>query len=207
MATPSLHTEFNPSKKCRISQDMGLLPDGDGELLFPMTGLSYSLMEHLNPSWMKYNSFRSSIQGARQDQIRVSGVSSVIRENSHQICSNYFAGNKSPMTETVSTELNIGSSQLENLSTDDSQSSVHFFGNEQVKKRRDCNLPPKVGFSSIQLFGKIINTTNPVEGGFDGIRCTEDDGSNVYKGGGIDHHLKHSLAYPFTEFVDHTVDV
>lgn len=201
MVTPSLHPEFHPTKK--YSQDLGFLPDED-EILFPIKGLSYSLMEPLNPSWLNYNSFPASIQGARQDQNCYSGVSSVICENSRQNCNNYFVGNFSPMTETVSTELNIGSSQLENLSTD-SQSSVHFFGNEQVKKRRVGN-PPRVGFSSIQLFGKIINTTNPVEGGSDDISCTEDDGSDVYKERGNDYPLKHSLTYPFTEFVD-TVDV
>ena len=45
------------------------------------------------------------------------------------------------MAKPVST-LNIGSSQIENLLTD-SQSSVHFFGNEQVGKRRVCNFLPK----------------------------------------------------------------
>ncbi|KAK1403643.1 Auxin response factor [Heracleum sosnowskyi] len=200
VATPSLHTEFHPTKKCRLSQDPGLLlSDGDGELLFPMPCLSHSLTGQLNPSWMNFNTFPAGIQGARQDQICVSGVPNNISETSQQICSNFFVGDMSPMAET--TELNIGSAQVDNLSPD-SHSSVHFFGNEQVGKRKISNFPPKVGISSFQLFGKIIHTTNPVEGGFDDVKCTGEDGNKIYRESSADQHLKRSLTYPFTEFCE-----
>lgn len=199
VATPSLHTEFHPSKKCRLSQDPGLLSDGDGDLLFPIPSLSHSSMGHLNPSWMNYSSFPAGIQGARQDQICVSGVPNNILENSQQICSNYVIGDMSPMTET--TELNIGSAQVDNLSPD-SHSSVHFFGNEQVRKQKVSKFSPKVGSSSFQLFGKVIHTNNPVEGGSSDVRCTGEDGHKIYRERGVDHPLKRSLTYPFTELSD-----
>ncbi|KAL1819749.1 hypothetical protein ACET3Z_014618 [Daucus carota] len=203
VATPSLHSEFHPTKKCKLSQDPGLLSAGDGELLFPMPFLSHSLMGHLNPSWMNYNSFPAGIQGARQDQICVSGVPNNILENSQQICSKFFVGDMSPMAET--TELNIGSAQVDNLSPD-SRSSVHFFGNEQVGKQRVSKCSQKVGISSFQLFGKIIHINNPIEGGLDDVKCTGEDGSKIYREGRVDHPLKRSLTYPFTEFFG-TVDV
>lgn len=197
VATPSLHTEFHPAKKCRLSQDPGLLSDGDRELLFPMPCLSHSLMGPSNSSWMSYNSFPAGIQGARQDQICVSGVPNNISETSQQICSNFFVGDMSPTAET--TELNIGGTQVDNLSPD-SHSSVHFFGNEQVGKQKVSNFPPKVGIRSFQLFGKIIHTNNPVEGGFDDVKCTGEDAKKIYRESGGDHPSNRSLTYPFTEF-------
>lgn len=199
--TPSLHSEFPPTKKCRVPQDPGLLLDGGGEPLFPMTGLNNSMVRHLNPSLMNFNSFPASIQGARQDRICVSSLSSFIRENTHQRCSDYFNGNVSPIVETVSTELNIGSSQLDNLSPD-SQSSVHFFGNELLRKRVR-NASPKVGITSFRLFGKIIHLKKPVENGFDEVGCPEDDGSKVYKEReGADNPFDRSSTYPYMKLLD-----
>ena len=91
---------------------------------------------------------------------------------------NSFGNNTVPKLKSVSTELNIGSSQSENLSPD-SQSSMHSpFGTEFVGTQY-CS-SPKVGTGSFQLFGKIIHTNQPVESGFDDIGCAEDDGSKGY---------------------------
>ncbi|KAA8546350.1 hypothetical protein F0562_002911 [Nyssa sinensis] len=179
--TSPLHSTFPPTKKCRVPQNPGLLTNGEGELFFPMTRFSNSMMENLKPSLMNYNSFPAGMQGARQDPFSGSSLSNLVSEDANQTCTDYFFANSmTPKLKTVSTELNIGSSQCDNLSPD-SQSSVHFFGAELAGKQ-DCNLLSKIGISSFQLFGKIIHLKEPVESGFDDVDCNEDDGSKVYKG-------------------------
>lgn len=152
----SPHSEFPPTKKCRVSPDLGLLPDadGEGEQFVPIKGLTKSMVGHLN-RFMKLKCFRACIEGARQDEICVSSVSNFIHKNTHEVCSECLSGNMSPVVETVSTELNIGNSQLDN-SSPGSQNGLHFFGNELIRKR-DCNASPEVGITSFQLFGKIIH--------------------------------------------------
>ncbi|CAK9160310.1 unnamed protein product [Ilex paraguariensis] len=178
VATPPLYSALPPAKKLRVPQDTALLSDGDGELFFPITGLSNSMLGHLNPSLRNY-SFPAGMQGARQDQICVFGLSNYISENTHQLCTDNLVYNVTPKLKTVSTELNICSSQSDNLSPD-SQSSIHFSSGEAIGKR-GCNSSRKVGISSFQLFGKVIHTNEPIESGFDDVAYTEDGGSKVYK--------------------------
>ncbi|XP_059630862.1 auxin response factor 17 [Cornus florida] len=193
--TPPLHSPFPAAKRLRVPQNPGLLTDGEGELFFPMRGLSNSMMGNLNSSLMNYNSFPAGMQGARQDPFCVSALSNFISEGARQTCiDNYFGNDMTPKLKTVSTDLNIGSSQSDSFSPD-SQSSVHF-SDVELAGRRGCNSTKKVGSSSIQLFGKIIHMKEPVESGFDDVDCTEDRSCKVYKETeGVNNLLDLSLTY------------
>ncbi|KAL7263342.1 hypothetical protein ACSBR1_001503 [Camellia fascicularis] len=142
------------------------------------------------------------LQGARQDPFCVSSLSNFTSENNHHMCSDKLVGNNmTPKLKTVSTELNIGSSQTDNLSPD-SQSSVHFFGNDLVRKQ-GCNSSTKVSLGSFQLFGKIIHTKDPVENGFDDAGCKEDNGCKMFKeADGMKNSLDLSLTCPYTNLLD-----
>ncbi|GMP47155.1 hypothetical protein CsSME_00015045 [Camellia sinensis var. sinensis] len=200
--TPPIHSTYPPAKKLRFSQNSVLPTDGEGDLFFPITGLNNSMIRNLNPSLMNYNSFPAGMQGARQDPFCVSSLSNFTSENNHHMCGDKLVGNNmTPKLKTVSTELNIGSSQTDNLSPD-SQSSVHFFGNDLVGKQ-GCNSSTKVSLGSFQLFGKIIHTKDPVENGFDDAGCTEDKGCKMFKeADGMKNSLDLSLTCPYTNLLD-----
>lgn len=175
--TPSIHTAYPPAKRFRTPLSPGMLTNAEEEFYFPMTGAANSTMEQLSASLLNYNTFPAGMQGARQDMFSVSNLSHLLSENTPQMCTyNSFGNNAVPKLKRVSTELNIGSSQSDELSPD-SQSSVHSFGTE-LDGNRSCN-SAKVGRSSFQLFGKIIHM-NPVEGGFDKVGCTENNGNKGY---------------------------
>ncbi|XP_057469383.1 auxin response factor 17-like [Actinidia eriantha] len=199
VSTPPVPSTFPPAKKMRVPQNLGLRTDG-GDLYFPIPGLSNS-MGALNPSLMNYNSFPAGMQGARQDPIFGSILSNFTSESNHQMCSDKFFGNMIPKLITVSTELKIGSSQSDDLSPD-SQSSVHFFGDELVGKQ-GCNSSTKVGLASIQLFGKIIHMKDTVESGFDDVGYAEDDGRKMFKETeGVKSPLDLSLTFPNSKLLD-----
>ncbi|PQM37853.1 auxin response factor 17 [Prunus yedoensis var. nudiflora] len=177
-STPSIHTAFPPAKRFRVPLSPGLLTNAEEEFFFPVAGAPNSTMGQLNASLLNYNTFPAGMQGARQDLYCVSNLSHLLSENSPQMCTyNSFGNNVVPKLKRVSTELNIGSSQSDELSPD-SQSSVHSSGTE-LDGNRYCN-STKVGRSSFQLFGKIIHMNQPVEGGFDDVGCTEDKGNKGY---------------------------
>jgi hypothetical protein len=189
--TPPLHSAFPPPKKFRISQNPELPTDGDGDLFSPTKVLSNSLTGNLNLSLMNYNSFPAGMQGARHDTYYVSTLSNFISENSHNIFTDEFFRKNTPEVETVSTELNIGSSHCDNLSPD-SQSSVHFLDNE-VTGKQGCSPVTKGSLGSFQLFGQIINA--PVESGYDGVGCAE---GNDYKMSKVTECVKNSLDLSLT---------
>ncbi|KAG2701010.1 hypothetical protein I3843_06G022800 [Carya illinoinensis] len=173
--TSPLHTAFPPAKKFRAPQNSGLLTDGEGDLFFPITGFTNSTMSHVSQSLLNYNTFPAGMQGARQNLFRQSGLSNLGENNIYT--DNSYGNNMVPKLKTVSTELNIGSSQSEKLSPD-SQSSVLSFGTELIGTQ--CCSSTKVGAGCFQLFGKIIHMKQPVESGFDDSGCTEDDGIKGY---------------------------
>ncbi|GFY96665.1 auxin response factor 17 [Actinidia rufa] len=170
--TPLLHSTYPPAKKLRIPQNPELPTDGDGDLFFPIKGLSHSIMGQLNPSLMNYTSFPAGMQGARQDPFGVSSLSNFTSENTHYM---------TPKLENFYPELNIVSSQSENWSPD-SQNSVHFLGNELTAKQ-GCN-STKVGLDTIRLFGKTIHTKHLVESHYGDGRTkdngTEDNSGSVF---------------------------
>lgn len=175
---PPIHAAFPPAKRFKFPENSGLQTDGKGELFFPMSGLSNSTIGNVNQSLLNYNIFPAGMQGARQDPFSIFGLSNFLSENASQICpDNVFDNKMVPKLETVSTELNIGSSQSDNL-TPNSQSSVHFFATELVGNP-GCN-SAKVGVDSFQLFGQIIHMNQPVESGFDDVGYMRDYGSKEY---------------------------
>ncbi|KAF2296780.1 hypothetical protein GH714_001914 [Hevea brasiliensis] len=143
-----------------------------------MSGPCNSTIGNMNQSLLNFNTSPAGMQGARQDPFSIFGLSSFLSETASQTCpDNVFDNKMVPKLKTVSTELNIGSSQSDYLSSD-SQSSVHSFATELVGNSR-CN-STQVGISSFQLFGKIIHINQPVESGFDDAGYMEDCGSKGY---------------------------
>ncbi|XP_022766367.1 auxin response factor 17-like isoform X1 [Durio zibethinus] len=175
VSSSPLHSSFPSAKRFKFSQDSGL-SDAGGEMFFPMTGLTNPKMGYLNPSLLNYNSFPAGMQGARQNHLQ--SFTNYVSENIPMMPTDNFSGNYMvPKLNRISTELNIGSSQSDNLSPD-SQSSVVSFGTE-LTENGGCN-SSKVGVSSFQLFGKMIHMKEPVGSRFDDVGFMEDDGGKRY---------------------------
>ncbi|KAJ4963687.1 hypothetical protein NE237_023626 [Protea cynaroides] len=182
--TSPLQTPFPPTKRLRVSQNLDLHTDGGGGLYFPMTEFTNSMMGSLNPSLFSYNSFPAGMQGARHESYYVSDLSNFVNNNSsHQMYLDHPHGNKAPKS-SVSTELNIGSTSQSDNSSPHSQSSVDFFATELINNR-NCSSTTKSSVCSFQLFGKIIQTSQPVESGSDDVGCSEDDGCHRLACGSI----------------------
>ncbi|MBA0867545.1 hypothetical protein Goshw_001052 [Gossypium schwendimanii] len=172
-----LQSSFPLAKKSKFSQESGMA-DTEGEIMFPMTGLTNSTMRYMNPSLLNYNSFPAGMQGARQNHFHVQGLTNHVSENTPMMStdassSNYWV----PKLKRISTELNIGSSQSDNLSPD-SQSSMVSFGTE-FTENAGCNLS-KVGVNSFQLFGKTIHMKEPGGSMFGNVGSMEDDSGKRY---------------------------
>ncbi|XP_042505046.1 auxin response factor 17-like [Macadamia integrifolia] len=194
--TPPLQTPFPPTKRLRVPQNLDLLTDGERSLYYPMEELTNSMMGNLSPSLFSYNSFPAGMQGARQESYYVSSLSNFVSNSSHRMYTDHLHGNMAPKSSestefdhlhgnmapksSVSTELNIGSTSQSDNSSPHSQSSVHFFATELFNNRK-CSSTTKSGVASFQLFGKLIQTNQPVERGFDDVGCSVDDGCKVYK--------------------------
>ncbi|XP_044476128.1 auxin response factor 17-like isoform X1 [Mangifera indica] len=185
--TRPLHATIPPAKRSKFPQNSVSVTDGEEEIFFPLTGLTNSAMEHTNPSLVNYNTFPVGMQGARQNPFSAFSLSNFISENTPQVCIDSM-----PKLQRVSTELNIGSSQSDNLSPD-SHGSVHSYGTELLGNQ-GCNLT-KVGIGSFQLFGKIIHMNQPVGSGLDDVACLEDDGS---KGSNVTEGLDKQMNLPLT---------
>ncbi|MBA0746010.1 hypothetical protein Gogos_008561 [Gossypium gossypioides] len=167
-----LHSSFPSEKRLKFSQDSGLA-DAEGEI-FPISGLTNSTMGYLNPSLLNYNSFPAGMQGARQYHFHLQSLTNDVSENTPMMSTDNFSGNYVvPKPTRISTELNIGSSQSDNLSPD-SQSSMVSFGTELIE-HGGCN-SSKVGVGSFRLFGKIIALKEPVRSRFDDVGCMDDVG-------------------------------
>ncbi|KAK9270941.1 hypothetical protein L1049_026529 [Liquidambar formosana] len=199
--TPPLQTPFPPLKRFRVPPSPGLLSDGEGEL-YPMTGLTDTMMRQFSPSLLNFNTFPAGMQGARHYPFHTSSLSNFISEDTHQTrTDDFFGNNVGPKFKNVTTELNIGSSQSDNLSPD-SQSSVHSFGTDLIGNR-GSNSSAKVGISSFQLFGKIIYMKEPVDSGFDDVGYMEDDGSKGYKEtDGVNDPLDLTLTDSYTKLLN-----
>ncbi|KAF7816919.1 auxin response factor 17 [Senna tora] len=185
--TPPLHTAFPPAKRFRAAQFSGVPIDREGDP-FSVTGLTNSTMG--SNQLLSYNTFPAGMQGARHDLFSVSSSSNFGDDNSHRNNRNYFANMSEPKMITASTELNIDSSQSENLSLD-SQSSLHLFGTDLVATQ-SCN-STKLGGDTIMLFGKVIQLEQPVESGSNAAGCTGDEGSDgCNETEGMDNPVIHS---------------
>uniref|UniRef100_A0A2P2MXQ1 Uncharacterized protein n=1 Tax=Rhizophora mucronata TaxID=61149 RepID=A0A2P2MXQ1_RHIMU len=96
---------------------------------------------------------------------------------------NAFGNSMTPKLTTLSTGLNIGSSESENLSAE-SQSSDYSSG--MVVGNQGCN-PANAGVGSFQLFGKVIHMNQHVGSGFDDVGHMEDDGNKEYETDGLNN--------------------
>lgn len=175
LVSPTLAlTVFPPTKRLRTDPGSEVLGDREGDPFSPMTEFPNSTMGHLNKKLLSYETFPAGMQGARHDLFSASTLrfSNFLNDNSYlYMGSSPFGNNTVQSVGTVSTELNIGSSQSDNLSPH-SQSSVHSVGTEFTGTH---NRNTRVGSGSFLLFGKIIQ---PVESDAD---CMEGDGSRGSK--------------------------
>ncbi|CAL0327395.1 unnamed protein product [Lupinus luteus] len=156
-ATPALHAAFTSTKRFRPAHGSLVLTDGE-EPLFPLTGYSNSTTGQLNRTSSGYGTFPAGMQGARHDFFPRHNFYNFSGDMSHLYLANSFVNNLAPSLNTLSTELNIGSSQSDNLSPD-SQGSLHSFGIE-IFGTHNCNSTTS-GSGSIQLFGATIETRKP----------------------------------------------
>jgi len=178
----ALHTVYSPNKRLRSDQGSGLLSNREGDPFFPMTGFPNSTMEHMtgfpnstvghmDKSLLSYDTFPAGMQGARHDLFSPSSFSNFLNDKSYlYMGSGSFGNNPVQSLGTVTTELNMSSSQSDDLSPH-SQSSFHSFAREFAGTR---NCDTKVASGSILLFGKIIQ---PAESDLHDGDCMERDGS------------------------------
>ncbi|KAF7829889.1 auxin response factor 17 [Senna tora] len=200
--SPLLHMAFPPAKKFRAAQYPGVPIDKEEDPFITMTRLTNSAMVHLNQSLLNGDTFPAGMQGARHDLFYGSRFSNLLSENTRICTASSFENNTVPELKTVSTDLNIGSSQSDNLSRD-SLSSIHSIGAECVGTH--CGNSIKRGSGSFQLFGKIIQMNQPAESGLHGADCTRDDGNKVCnETESIDNPLDH-LTY--SKLVNNRLDV
>ncbi|KAJ6709433.1 AUXIN RESPONSE FACTOR 4-RELATED [Salix koriyanagi] len=186
-----------PMKKLRYPHDSGFLTNG--ELFFPMSGLTNSRTRHINASMLSYSTFPAGMQGARQDPFSTFSLSNFISENASQVLGDKVSGNNLvPKMKRMPSEMNISSLRSGDLSPDN-QSSAHSFG-EDFTGNRNSN-PQKVGISSIQLFGKIIHMNQPVENGFDTVGFMDNSSKGCNETEGV-NALELSLTSSYTELLN-----
>ncbi|KAE8719539.1 putative Protein grpE [Hibiscus syriacus] len=192
-----LHSSFPLANKSKLSRESGLT-DSKGEILFPMTGLTNSTMSYMNPSLLNYNYFPAGMQRARQNHFHVQGSANYVSENTPMMFTDRFSSNFwLPKLNRISTELNIGSSQSNNLSPD-SQSSIVSSGTKVIENVGCSSI--KVGVSSFQLFGQIIH---PVGSIFGNVGCVEADSGERYDGAVSEKNtLDLSSTYGFSKLLD-----
>ncbi|KAE8701683.1 putative Protein grpE [Hibiscus syriacus] len=192
-----LHSSFPLAKKSKLSHESGLA-DSEGEILFPMTGLTNSTMRYMNPSLLNYNCFPAGMQGARQNHFHLEGSTNYVSENTPMMSTDRFSSNFwLPKMNRISTELNIGSSQSNNLSLE-SQSSMVSFGTE-FTENVGCS-SSKVAVNSFQLFGQIIH---PVGSIFGNVGRMEDDSGKRYDEAVSEKNtLNLSSTYGFSKLLD-----
>nr|KYP70020.1 Auxin response factor 17 [Cajanus cajan] len=168
--TPALHSAFPPTKKFRAADGSGVFTEGEGGP-FSMTEFTNSAMGHMNPAFLSYGTYPAGMQGARHDVFSASSFSNYPRDMSRLCMGISFGNNAVPMAKTLSTELNVGSSQSDELSPD-SRSSLHSCDTEFVGNHKYN--PRKPGSVSFQLFGAVIQTEQPDEIGLDSNGCSGD---------------------------------
>ncbi|OIV97914.1 hypothetical protein TanjilG_12671 [Lupinus angustifolius] len=191
-STPTLRTAFPLTKRFRAAQGSVGLTDGKGDPFFPMTGYTNSTMGQLNQTLSSYGTFPAGMQGARHNLFSTTDYYNFFSDMDNLRLGNSFGNYTAPSLKNVSTELNIGSSQSDNLSPD-SHCSLHSFGTECVGIH-NCNAT-KPGSGSIQLFGTTIETKQPVESVLHLTGCTGNDSCNCHNEIKDMDNLEQALAY------------
>lgn len=164
--TPALYAAYPPHKMFKTTDGSGMSVDGVGDPFFS-TGLANSTIGHLNQ-------IPAGMQGARHDTLSVLTFSNFLGDYSRLCMGNSSGNNTVPRLQTLSTELNVGSSRSDNMSPD-SQSSLHSFGTEFVQNHSCSSTKP--GPVSFQLFGTVIQLEQSVESGSHGTGSIGDDSS------------------------------
>lgn len=162
--TPALHSAFPPIKRIKAAHDSGVFTNGERDP-FPMTGFTNSTMGQLNQALLSYGTFPAGMQGARHDAFSASRFCNYPTDMSRLCMGNSFGKSTFPWLKTLETEVNVGSSQSDELSPD-SRGSLQSCGTDLVGNSR------KLGSVSFQLFGAVIQTEQPVENGLQGTGCT-----------------------------------
>ncbi|KAE8728293.1 putative Protein grpE [Hibiscus syriacus] len=189
-----LYSSFPLAKKYKLSRESGLA-DAEGEIFFPMTGLTNSTMKHMNPSLLNYNCFPAGMQGARQNPFLIQGSTNYVSENTPMMSTDSLSSNFwQPKLNRISTELNIGSSQSDNLSPD-SQSSMVSFGTG-LTENVGCS-SSKVGVNSFQLFGQIIHPVGSIFGSME-----DESGKRYDEAVSEKNTLDLSSTYGFSKLLD-----
>ncbi|PIN06611.1 hypothetical protein CDL12_20831 [Handroanthus impetiginosus] len=132
--TPLLDSIVPAPKRSRLLQNPTMLPTA----------------EHLNMGVFNNAPLSADMQGARRGHILTPGTSSANNELRTM-------GIERDQRTTVSTVLSVGSPYPDNLSA--SSSSVHFCGTDLRLSQPGYSSSTKVGSSSFQLFGKVIQTS------------------------------------------------
>ncbi|CAJ1974165.1 unnamed protein product [Sphenostylis stenocarpa] len=165
---PALHSEFPLAKRFRTAHGSGVFTDGEREP-FSMTRFTNSSMGHMNQAWWGYNTFPAGMQGARHDVFSASSFSNYPRDMSRLCMGNSLGHNSFPGVNTLSTELNVGSSPSDELSPD-SRNSLHSCVLDPVEKHNSNSIKPVS--NSFQLFGATI--LKPAQNGLSGTGDTGD---------------------------------
>ncbi|KAL0557513.1 hypothetical protein IC582_006057 [Cucumis melo] len=176
--SPPIPPPLHSAKKYRGPQKSGMV-NSEADLFSPMMRFGDSTMGQFNQSLLSFNSFPAGMQGARQNFFRESGSFNAYNEISPPTSdeNSMFKLNTVPKTQTVSTDLHIGSVQSDTLSPD-SQASVLSFATGTAENQ-SCN-STKAGVNSFQLFGQIIYMSPPVEKEIDN-GADSDDGDKKRK--------------------------
>lgn len=168
----SARSASSRTKKKRVSPEFS--SSGGGDLFQPVMGLSNSKRGCLDRCDGIYTS-SASMQGARQDQFY---LSKFISENINPIFSGGCVNHGMKLKfNCISPKMNIGSSQNENLSSNN-PSSVHNSGSE-VARKVGMDMPTKGVAHSFQLFGKIIHVEEPAAVSSDYTGCMEGESKEV----------------------------
>lgn len=193
--TPQIQTPFTSGKKMRLSQNHDLLTDGGGPPFFPMMG-SHTGIGSMNPSFFNSNNFPAGMQGARHNKICVPSFPN--SRINHLLYLDKLYGNRALELLPVSTDLSIGNNASQSDSSSSSiQGSTYSF-DKQPFGSRTFEPIKRTGVNSIQLFGQIIQTKQPVEGDVENGACLGDDttrGCKATEGGA----LNYSITYPYKQ--------
>ncbi|XP_068660793.1 auxin response factor 17-like [Aristolochia californica] len=192
---PHIQNPFSSPKKLCLPPGPELFTHSGGSMFFPAAGLTSSVMSHLSPSVLSYNTFPAGMQGARHDTTFVPNLTNFVSNESGLLFSdNLPSYESSPKLSSVCTELNIGGSSQSENSSPLSQGSVNFANTETMgSKSRNSSTESSGG--SFQLFGKIIWTSGNAgsnDDGAGGKRCKEAE--NL--GGRLDPSIS---SYPYRQ--------
>lgn len=148
VADAPIHGVFPLTKRFKGAQEGVRLTDGEGEISFSSIAFSSMMDKYTPSSYINYNNIPAGMQGARQIPFPLPSSSPIIINDgsSRQRCPDDNVDISQKVVEAqASTDPNVASSY--ETSSPESSSSVQL---------------PSKGFTSFQLFGKVIQTELPL---------------------------------------------